>query len=68
MELTINHQTRFFDPAPHSLGELLQAELADKTQGVAVAVNNRVVPQHIWASTPLKANDQILLITATQGG
>ncbi|MDF2517077.1 MAG: thiamine biosynthesis protein ThiS [Sphingobacterium sp.] len=68
MELTINHQIRFFDPAPNSLADLLQVELSGKTQGVAVAVNNQVIPKDDWPNTSLRASDQILLITATQGG
>ncbi len=36
--------------------------------GVAVAVNNRVVPRHKWDSFKLKENDNILIIKATQGG
>ncbi|GAA4169308.1 sulfur carrier protein ThiS [compost metagenome] len=68
MELTINHQIRFFDPAPGSLAELLQTELSGKTQGIAVALNNCVVPKDNWTATVLQPNDHILLITATQGG
>ncbi|WP_199768572.1 sulfur carrier protein ThiS [Sphingobacterium sp. HMA12] len=68
MELTINHQIRFFDPAPNSLADLLQVELSGKTQGVAVALNNQVIPKDDWSKTQLQSNDQILLITATQGG
>lgn len=68
MELTINHQIRIFDPAPNSLADLLQIELSDKTQGVAVALNNQVIPKGNWSTTVLQSKDQILLITATQGG
>ncbi|QIH33401.1 MULTISPECIES: sulfur carrier protein ThiS [Sphingobacterium] len=68
MELTINHHIRFFDPAPNSLADLLQVELSGKTQGVAVALNNRVIPKDDWSKTHLQSSDQILLITATQGG
>lgn len=68
MELTINHQNRFLDPAPTSLEGLLQQELAGKIQGVAVAINNRVIPKCDWSSTTLKNQDQIILITASQGG
>lgn len=68
MELTINHQIRFFDPAPTSLEDLLLLELSGKTQGVAVAINNKVVPKDDWALMILKPHDQIILITASQGG
>ncbi|MDQ1150227.1 MULTISPECIES: sulfur carrier protein ThiS [Sphingobacterium] len=68
MELTINHQIRSFDPAPSSLEELLVLELSGKTQGVAAAINNHVIPKDDWAKTTLKPHDQIILITASQGG
>ena len=46
---------------------LNQHQLIDK-KGIAVALNEEVVPRMLWAETPLKENDKILVITATQGG
>lgn len=40
---------------------------ADKT-GIAVAVNESVIPKSNWANTQIQENDNILVITATQGG
>ncbi len=37
-------------------------------RGVAVAVNDRVVPRDKIPAFELRPNDRILLITATQGG
>ena len=37
-------------------------------KGVAVAVNNRVVPRDKWDSFIIRENDNILIIKATQGG
>ncbi len=37
-------------------------------QGKAVAINQSVIPKSKWDSTVIKENDNILLITATQGG
>lgn len=37
-------------------------------RGVAVAVNDDVVPRTSWASTPVGAGDRIEIVTATQGG
>jgi len=39
-----------------------------KTSGLAVAVNQKVVPKNLWSQTMLQNKDSILLITATQGG
>lgn len=68
MELTINHQKKFFKKTPASLEQLLLSENLKKEKGIAVALNNQVVPQKHWGSTQLKSNDTILIITATQGG
>ena len=40
----------------------------DKQKGVAVAVNGTIVPNSIWSETELHANDQVLVVQATQGG
>lgn len=68
MELTINHQKKFFKKPPASLEQLLLAENLKKETGIAVALNNQVIPRKDWTSTPLHPNDTILIITATQGG
>jgi sulfur carrier protein len=36
--------------------------------GMAVAINNAVIPKTHWNQTALKQHDNILIITATQGG
>ncbi len=68
MELIINHQQKFFGEAPASLEELMQLEASGKSKGIAVAINNQVVPRTQWASTVLRDRDFVLIITATQGG
>lgn len=52
---------------PTSLEQLIQELLTD-TKGMAVAINNQVIPKTEWAETDLKDLDKVLLITATQGG
>ena len=68
MELIINHQSRFYDQIPPSLEVFMQLEFPEKSKGIAVALNNQVIPKSIWASTPLVHLDSILIISATQGG
>ena len=50
----------------------LQSALAEmnlnEKQGMAVAVNQKVVPRKDWESYVLKSGDKILCINATQGG
>ena len=38
------------------------------TNGIALAVNERVISKSDWEKFELKENDKILLIKATQGG
>lgn len=68
MELTINHTTKTFEVLPENLEALIAMELPEKKKGIAVALNNRIIPQSFWAETFLNDKDSILIITATQGG
>ncbi|RXM50905.1 MULTISPECIES: sulfur carrier protein ThiS [unclassified Chryseobacterium] len=68
MELIINHTRKTFDILPENLEALLAMELPGKKKGIAVALNNRIVPLSAWAETSLNNLDSILIITATQGG
>lgn len=68
MELIINHRKKEFTTGPASLEALLQLEIPDKSKGIAVAVNQQVIPKAQWPSTVLRDQDSILIITATQGG
>ncbi|WP_292009060.1 sulfur carrier protein ThiS [Chryseobacterium sp.] len=68
MELIINHTRKIFEIPPRNLEALLIMEMSQKKNGIAVAVNNRIVPRSSWPETILKDKDSILIITATQGG
>lgn len=68
MELNINHQVCFFELPELFLSDLVQQYYPENTLGLAVAVNQKVVPKSQWANFKLSDKDQILLITATQGG
>ena len=68
MELTINHQIYFFDQELSSLEELVLFKTKGQIKGVAVALNQRVIPKSQWSETKLNNQDNILLLTATQGG
>ena len=48
--------------------EFLKSQhLADQS-GIAVAVNESVIPKKQWSEYKIKENDTIIVITATQGG
>ncbi|RXK80765.1 sulfur carrier protein ThiS [Filimonas effusa] len=51
-----------------TLESIVAAELGSKRNGVAVAVNNTVIPKTQHDSYIVQPNDTILIIKATQGG
>jgi len=53
---------------PFSLLDLVQHIKGSNTNGIAIAVNNTVVPRIQWEKIQLKENDSTLIIQATQGG
>ena len=51
-----------------TVAETLASLNIEAARGVAVAVNNTVVPRAEWAATDLRDNDRLTVIRATQGG
>jgi len=51
-----------------SLLQILHNNYSTNLQGIAVAVNDNVIPRKEWDNTFLKDNDKILIIKATMGG
>lgn len=66
MEITVNNELKIINDA--SLSSLINNFLGDKTKGIAVAVNQTIIPKTNWESTSLKEKDSVLIIKATQGG
>jgi len=66
MKITVNNEIK--NITDDSLSLLLNEILGEKTKGIAVAINNNIVPKSNWQSTLLKQNDSVLIIKATQGG
>lgn len=67
MEIQLNNQSKEIAPGL-SVQQLLNEAVGEKQKGIAVAVNNKVVPKTSWTQQVLQANDSILIIKATQGG
>jgi sulfur carrier protein len=65
MQVTVNGEHR--EIASHTVDALL-AELDYEGTHFAIAVNFDVLPKSRWAETPLKAGDEIEIITPRQGG
>lgn len=51
-----------------SVSELLLHFSMDNQNGIAIAIGMRIIPQAEWASTIIKENETINIITASQGG
>ena len=68
MELKINQQIKQFNAESLSVQSLLDLEIPHKQNGIAVAVNNTVVPKLNWNQHLVQETDEILIISATQGG
>jgi len=65
MKLQINGQVQEF--AITVLAELITA-LDKPEQGIAIAVNEQIIPRQQWASFTLSENDNISLFQAIAGG
>lgn len=67
MKLSINGQ-------PREVGAATVAELVEELghrpgqQGIAVAVNDEVVPRSRWADRALSEQDRVEVVGAVQGG
>ncbi|QIL39373.1 sulfur carrier protein ThiS [Pedobacter sp. HDW13] len=67
MEVTINNQNHFLGEAC-SIERMLNYLAVSATNGLAIAVNQTIVPKSSWPVHALQPGDQIILIKATQGG
>ncbi|WP_281238043.1 sulfur carrier protein ThiS [Flavobacterium praedii] len=68
MELKINNQNKQFSLESLTIQALLDLEIPEKQNGIAVAINNTVIPKTNWNSHQINEIDDILIISATQGG
>jgi sulfur carrier protein len=67
MNIIINQQPRDI-PDQCSLEQLLIQELGIPVAGLAVAVDETVIPSTDWPGYILQPADKVMLIRATQGG
>ena len=67
MEITVNNQSKQISEQC-SLQQLLEELNNSSQKGIAVAVNNTVVPKADWQKHFLHEKDNVLIIKATQGG
>ena len=67
MEVTVNQQ-KYSVSETCSVEELVLKVLNRPTKGIAIAINQTIVPKTNWIAQQLQNGDQIVMITATQGG
>ena len=67
MEVQVNHKLQQTEEGA-TLRQLLQSLGFEEPRGLAVAINNEIVPKIQWNNHQLQPNDQITIIRATQGG
>jgi sulfur carrier protein len=69
MEININNKPKLIELQDSiTVQHLLDLEIPERQSGIAVAVNNMIVPRVDWSQHRILANDNILIIQATQGG
>ena len=65
MNITVNNKAK--DTQAFNLLQLTE-ELSLPAQGVALAVNNRIIPRSEWVEIPLTEGMNIIIIKAACGG
>jgi sulfur carrier protein len=67
VEVTINQQTcQLSDEG--GLAEVLTFLRIEQADGIAIAVNEAVIPRGEWGGFVLRERDRVFVIRATQGG
>jgi len=67
MEILINNQSHTL-PSSSSLDKVLNVLSITDRNGIAMAVNEVIVPKAQWAQHVLTEKDKVLIIRASQGG
>jgi sulfur carrier protein len=68
MNLIMNGETKSLQADRLTIRELLSRLDITQQKGVAVALNNAVVPQSQWEKHAVVDGDRVEIIRATQGG
>jgi sulfur carrier protein len=66
VQLTVNGRPR--QAADHTTLAELVSSISDRPTGIAVALNNEVVPRGGWSEISVQDGDRIDVVTAVQGG
>jgi len=67
VQVTINRES-FMLPESGTLADVLSQLDISRPDGIAIAVNDTVIPKGEWEGYRLKSDDKVFVIRATQGG
>jgi sulfur carrier protein len=67
MNVFVNNEKREIINQP-TITQLLSEISLNSPKGIAVAINNEVIPKSGWGNYLLNENDKVTIIRATQGG
>jgi sulfur carrier protein len=67
VQVTINRES-FMLPEPGTLADVLSLLDIRQPDGIAIAVNDTVIPKVDWDGYRLQSADKVFVIRATQGG
>lgn len=67
MDVFVNNEIQSIEDNSN-LTSLMKLINMDERKGIAIAINNSVIPKTIWGEYVLHSNDKITIIRATQGG
>lgn len=68
MQFWVNQELKQTAHNPLNLLVLIQDLGLENKGGLAIAINQTVIPKSTWTSTQINENDHITIIRATQGG
>jgi len=68
MNIKLNNRELELKSDKIALGVFLREQDLNYENGVAIAINDNIIPKHKWEDHYLNESDNILLITAAQGG
>jgi sulfur carrier protein len=68
MQISVNGKNKNFESGHLCLEQVLHSENIFNSEGIAVAVNENIIPNKEWKNYQIENNDKIIIIKAVQGG
>lgn len=68
MKIKLNNQEQEISDNSLELVSVLKNKGLYMDRGIAIAINDEILPKSEWEKHQIQENDNILIITATQGG